>query len=459
MLEDRDQTLRADEAKKQSDGGKKERIVTGITVFIAFLIYFSLSCMLPMEKAPDESMRYMVPEYIFQYHRLPAGTDMAVVDGVWGFSYAFTPYLPSILAAMLMRLAAVFTDSAKVLLIACRFVSVAAATGSVWLAFPIGKRLFADWKSRLLFALCVGFLPQFVFLSAYLNNDAFAVFTVMLILFAWLYGRERHWDYRSCLLLAVAIGLCVLTYYNAYGWVLCSIFMFFGSIWQDDAIERKWKHALSHGCMIAAVAFLLGGWFFIRNAVLYDGDFLGMDTMYECGELHAAVGYKPSERLLYAKAGLPVWSMLLDTEWIPDTLDSFFAVFGYRDIRTLDVIYVIYLLLAIVGLLGFVYGFCRKKEMRREWLLYGCCFLCMLIPLVLSIRYSYAIDYQAQGRYLMSALPALALFMAKGCQALDEIGKRKKKMVTLGMTTVWLLLFFFVFVTVMVPHLYVGIQL
>lgn len=442
---------------KMKNSSKKERIAEGMIVLAAFIIYFSLSCMLPMEKAPDEYMRYKVPQYIFLYHRLPVGTEIAVMDGAWGFSYAFTPYLPSIIAAGLMRLAAFFSDSSRTLLIACRFVSVAAATGAVGLSFLIGKRLFAEWKSRLLFALCIGFLPQFVFLAAYLNNDAFAVFAAMLILFGWLYGKERHWDYGSCLLLAAAIGLCVLTYYNAYGWILCSVIFFIGSIWQDRTIERKWKHMISHGCVIAAAVILIGGWFFVRNAMLYDGDFLGMDAMYACGELHAAEGYKPSQRLLYSRAGLPVWSMLLDTEWISDTMESFFGVFGYRNIYTADMIYIIYYVLVLLCLIGFLYGICRKKAERKDMLLYVCCFLCILIPVILSIRYSYTIDYQAQGRYLMSGLPALAYFMTRGCESLDEIAVPKRKYATVIVSVLWVLLFVFVFVSVMIPELYTGI--
>lgn len=34
-------------------------------ILVAFVIYFSLSCYLPVEKAPDEYMRYDVTEYIF----------------------------------------------------------------------------------------------------------------------------------------------------------------------------------------------------------------------------------------------------------------------------------------------------------------------------------------------------------------------------------------------------------
>ena len=50
-----------------------------------------------------------------------------------------------------------------------------------------------------------------------------------------------------------------------------------------------------------AAAFLVGGWFFIRNAVLHDGDFLGMRTIQESAEEHAQEDFKPSLKRLQAR--------------------------------------------------------------------------------------------------------------------------------------------------------------
>lgn len=436
---------------------KKVRWVKYGCIFVAFLIYFSLSCFLPIKKAPDEPLRYMIPEYILNHHSLPIGTDMSITDKTWGFSYGLTPYLPSMFAAGIMWLVSFFSSNTVALVVASRFISVLAATGSLALGFLIGEKLFSKARSSFLFALIVGFLPQFVFLSAYLNNDAFAVFTAMLILYGWLLGKERHWDYKSCLFLAVGISACILTYYNAYGWVLCSVFYFFGTIWLDAGIERKWKHSISHGCLIAITVALLAGWFFVRNAILYQGDFLGMRTLNECAEQYAYGPYKPSNRVLFSTAGLSVVDMLRQTDWLESTIRSFFGVFGYMDIKTSDFIYGIYFVFFLVGGLGFLYGICKKKAKAADLVLYGCSLLCMIIPFGLSIYYSYASDYQAQGRYIMSALPALALLTSCGFQWLEDSDKGKKGSITVAATIVWMLLFVIVFVTVMLPRLYGGV--
>lgn len=437
---------------------KKEKWIRWGCLVIAFLIYFSISCLLPVKKAPDEPLRYKVSEFIYTHHHLPVGTDILIRSPEWGFSYAFTPYLPSAVAAGIMKLVSLFGNTEEALLIiASRFVNVLAAAGSLFVAFKVGKRLFPKGASGFLFAVCVGFLPQFVFLAGYLNNDVVSVFAAMLILYGWLYGKERHWDIKSCLFLAGGLSICILTYYNAYGWVLCSVIYFLGSIWLDNTIEQKWKHILSRGSMILVPVFLLTGWFFIRNAILYDGDFLAMRTLNACGELYGYGPYKPSNRNLYSLAGLSVVDMLRQTDWIESTIKSFFAVFGYMDIKVPGIFYKIYLVLVLTGGVGFVYGICKKKAKAESLLLYGCCLLCMIIPTGLSIYYSYATDYQAQGRYLMSALPALALLVSTGYNWLDEAGGKKKGYAVASAIAIWLLLFVTIFVTVMIPELYKGV--
>lgn len=436
---------------------KRERLAQWLILLAVFSIYFSLSCFLPVYKAPDEVMRYDVSAYILEHHSLPAGYDEEIRNELWGFSYAFTPYLPSILAASIMALVSVFNSSLKVMIIASRFVNVMAATGCVWLGFKIGEKLFLRFESRLLYIVSIGFLPQIVFLAAYLNNDIFAVFTSMLILLGWLYGKEQHWNYKSCLFLGFGISLCALTYYNAYAWIVCSIFYYFGTVIQDKDIEEKLKYAIGHGCVIALTVFVLAGWFFIRNAVLYDGDFLGISAQKACGELYAVDALKPSNRLTWANEGKTIWNMLTETEWIKYSTKSFFACFGYLDIWVSLKYYICYEGLICISAAGALYGCLKRKGRTENLLLYICCAVCMVIPVMLSVVNSYFSDYQAQGRYLMPALPALMLCVVKGYQQIDDILGKRRQYAAIIVCALWLFCFAMIFVKVMVPQLYIGV--
>ena len=129
-----------------------------------------------------------------------------------------------------------------------------------------------------------GFLPQFLFLSSYQNNDSFAVFTVALIIYFWLKGLKNRWRLSTCIGLGISCGLCALSYYNAYVFLLTTILLFFMSLL---IYKEKLAKILKKALLVFAAAFLVGGWFFIRNAVLHDGDFLGMRTIQESAEEHA----------------------------------------------------------------------------------------------------------------------------------------------------------------------------
>ena len=47
--------------------------------------------------------------------------------------------------------------------------------------------------------------------------------------------------------------------------------------------------------------------------------------------------------------------------------------------------------------------------------------LCIVMPLILYLRYCYTIDYQEQGRYLLPALVPAMYYVAKG---LEKLGKK-----------------------------------
>lgn len=443
--------------KAMADKEKRQLIAQCIILLTAFCIYFSLSCCLPVSKAPDEIMRYDVSSYILEHHRLPVGYDEELINELWGFSYAFTPYLPSLLAAGIMAIVSIFSNDFVILLIAARFLNVIAATGCVWLGFKIGAKLFPEFENRLLYAIFIGFLPQFAFLAAYHNNDVFAVFTSMLILYGWLYGKERRWDIRSCLFLGFGISLCALTYYNAYAWILCSIIYCCGTVIRDSNIENKKKFLIKHGLIITLTVMVLAGWFFVRNALLYEGDFLGISTQKACGEIYAVDALKPSNRPTWANQGKSVLNMLTETEWISYSVKSFFACFGALDIWVSAKYYLCYGLVMCIAAAGFACGAVENRGKTGNRLLYVCCVICIIAPAILSVYNSYSSDYQAQGRYLMPALPALMICVVKGYQWIgNKLGNRRQS-AAFAAGVLWLMCFVMIFIKVMVPQLYIGI--
>ena len=100
-----------------------------------------------------------------------------------------------------------------------------------------------------------------------------------MILYYLLKGRRDSFSVRTCVSLAVSLSICVLSYYNAYGFLLTACFLFAGCYWErgrkGEACHREfWKK----GFLIGGLVFALTGWWFVRNYMLYDGDFLGLRT-------------------------------------------------------------------------------------------------------------------------------------------------------------------------------------
>ena len=168
-------------------------------IFGFFCICFGTSIFLKTEHAPDEAMRMLIPEYIVSHHALPNGMEEAVRHPLWGFSYALYPYLTAIISSVFMAITSLFTKSAAALLTAARLTSVLSGTGTLIVVFLIGEELFERRESALLGGIFVGFLPQFVFLSCYVNNDSFAVFTVALIIYFWIRGMKSAFCKKDCI--------------------------------------------------------------------------------------------------------------------------------------------------------------------------------------------------------------------------------------------------------------------
>ena len=228
-------------------------------IFGFFCICFGTSIFLKTEHAPDEAMRMLIPEYIVSHHALPNGIEEAVRHPLWGFSYALYPYLTALISAVFMGIAALFNGSAAVLLTAARLTSVLSGTGTLIVVFLIGEELFERRESALLGGIFVGFLPQFVFLSCYVNNDSFAVFTVALIIYFWIRGMKNAFCKKDCIGLGAGCGLCALSYYNAYAYLLCSILLFFALMIH---FRKPAKEIFAKALLVFAIAFLIGGWFF-----------------------------------------------------------------------------------------------------------------------------------------------------------------------------------------------------
>ena len=242
---------------------------------------------------------------------------------------------------------------------------------------------------------------------------------------------------------------------------------------KDSLGHQIYKHLMngvSHmlpfvvgGGILIAIAFLIGGWFFIRNAVIHDGDLLGMRTSKESASLYATEEYKPENRQTPASEGWSFQQTYLQTpegrtsNWLFSTVSSFIGSFSYMTVHLPMVLYLLYGALMAFGFLVFLFlgmvpHWFRKKP---QLLLFVMLFLACLITLFMDMYNTYFSDYQSQGRYLMPALIPLMVWIGDGYSSLTaklpQEWKRAACHLTLLPGAVWLVLFLISYVGFLIP--------
>ena len=100
---------------------------------------------------PDEHARILIPWYIRQHGILPTGLEEEVRIPGYGCSYALYSIFPYIVQGYVMRFVSLFTQSARALLYAGRFVNVLLGTAMAYVVYLLSKRLFSTVSLRWLF--------------------------------------------------------------------------------------------------------------------------------------------------------------------------------------------------------------------------------------------------------------------------------------------------------------------
>ena len=143
-------------------------------------------------------------------------------------------------------------------------------------------------------------------------------------------------------------------------------------------------------------------------------------------------GYKAFVLLISDEFGNGTGEMLNTTQymgktWVNATFQSFVAVFGYMDVYAPDWVYNVYKIVLLLGGIGIIIRLVqrlkndRTKQIKEQIIFHVNMLICMVIPVGLSIYYSYATDYQPQGRYCYPMLLALTYFVAKGMESLAKL--------------------------------------
>lgn len=428
---------------KASRFGYSRMVWTWITTFLVLDFALNLVWMLtvPMALAPDEQPRIILSDYIFFNGRLPNAWEEAVRIGEWGFSYALRPMLVNIIGAFNMRIVSLFTSDPWVLVLSVRIISVISGVVMVYLCFRICEWL--EWKSC--WAFLMGFVcaltPQITFLCSYNNNDVFSMACVTGILYCWIRGMKQNWPWADCFRLAIALGLAILSYYNAYPYVLFSIPLFLTTAFHRHMSKAQFMLALQKTLAITGITFLIAGWWFLRNMYLYEGDVLGIQTRIVMGEMYASAELRPSAIFKPYREGISFFELWNYTHgdpfsWSEKTFFSSIALLGNMDFLFPSQIYNFAAKLLGIGLVLFICQYATwiflfiwnkihhkrlEKHTTQHMIFFFYAAISAILVVGLSLYYSWTDDFQPQGRYIMPSFTTFALMMCGGYRLMERI--------------------------------------
>lgn len=292
------------------------------------------------------------------------------------------PYRQSSLAVHLARLVSALLG----------MITIICTYGIAWQIIP---------RAALIAAALVAFTPQFVFMSAVVNNDNLVIALCSLVLWWAVWQWERPylpwWHYLVVGLLWGGAILAKLTGLGLGGVLALGL--------GATAVRTKSWRPVWGGLLCGATAVLVCGWWFWRNWQLY-GDPLAWQQMLEVtqGLLRPRLLTWP-ETLVYA-------SFLRKTVW---------AMFGYGLAAPTAFYWFVHgvMLLGLFGWLKRLLNARHTTNGRRwfspVWLLVAW----SAIVFVLLLRWMQQIETTNQGRLLFPAISALAVLLTMGLMAID----------------------------------------
>ncbi|MDO5701839.1 MAG: hypothetical protein Q4G47_00600 [Lachnospiraceae bacterium] len=411
----------------------KERLFPIALCLTAFALYALWAYVTPFAEGPDEAMHHDVVYYIAQHGVIPRGDTKEIRNEIWGFSYAYLPILPYIIGGYIEYIAIHLfkVESWNTLVMCARSVSIVSGVLTVYFTWKTAQLVFQGRNIRYAVPCIAGFLPEMAFLNTYVNSDSMAVMSTAVILYFWALGMKNGWRIRDAVGLSVGMSVCALTYYNCYGFILMSIPFFFGSMY---LCGKSRAETIRMTAFIVLLTFALCGWWFIRNIVIYNGAVLGRSTLNRHAEIFAANGYRPSQILSPKRRGMSLMDMIIGEKWLVKTSASFIAMFSRFLLRAKTWVYIAYVLFFMISLLCSAAGFAggrglhglTRREREKKWLFRICALMTIVIVVILALIYSYAVDFQPQGRYIMPCIVPASLLFGFGFDSLAWLVRKNR---------------------------------
>ena len=421
---------RSNRDKRQTD---KSRAYLFLLLLLFFLLGSVCSLVTPVFEAPDEVWHYAYVRYLAEEHALPALTDdasgayqevaqpplyyavAALVSGVvpdddlpelmWhnpGFGYQAGPTVNDNKNMLIHTERERFPWSGAVLAIRlARFVSLAFGLLTVWAAWGLGREAFPQKLALALgVAAVVAFHPQFLFISSVTSNDSATAALSTAALWAIARAANRGITLRRSLAIGLLIGLATLTKTSTLLLVPLAVAALIFAKRPSPISNTQYPISIFHSLLTLFTTSIVGGWWYLRNAILYGGPF-GF-------QVHADT---PWGRTAPASLGTLVAEM-------PRLYRSFWAAFGWGHVELPTWVYLALGGILVVSLIGWGWALATRcvPGRGRILLLAAAWWLLVFAALLQWMRQVEA----PHGRLLFPAIGAFAVLTVGGWASLPQ---------------------------------------
>ncbi len=292
-----------------------------------------------------------------------------------------------------------------------RFFSVFLGAVTLWAIYQTLRLLVGPHRALLGTAL-IAFIPQFIFISGAASNDNAINATAALLLWrlvAFLKAASTPGEEaalyplrspRAYLVIGLFLGLALLSKLNGISLALLTGLTLLAVAYR----ARSWRVLVQGGLLVAGVALLFSGWWYLRNWLLY-GDLLARQMWITNTEPRP------------------------DLAWIAELRSvefSFWGLFGWFNVAYPLWVYTLFRVVALLALAGLAIEGTRWLARRRTgqepgvavWRVLAVgLLLAWLVGLSLSWVQFNRVMIAAQGRLFMPTAPTLALLLAVGLSA------------------------------------------
>jgi 4-amino-4-deoxy-L-arabinose transferase-like glycosyltransferase len=278
-----------------------------------------------------------------------------------------------------------------------RLISVLLGIGTLLAAYALFGELWPTRQELRLLALGItAFWPQFIYLSGTLNNDSLLICLCTVLIWQLVRTIKQPPSWRSAFWMGMVLGALLLTKVSA----LVMVIPFAAAVLPN--IRQRWRYV----ALMLGTALLVGGWWYVRNWVLYNDPLQSQILLNLYGHESINGGRWTAEA---AAAGAP------------QAYSRLWARFGWLDVTISDGLYRFFDLVTAVGLIGSVLyairsiwnekGLPFQKSSTRAALVI---MLLVVAWLVMLIYYSGRTLFGNQGRYLLPGIAGMAAIFAYG---------------------------------------------